>query len=163
MLLIILLVVSGILCVYALLSGTEDKLKTKQLCWNVGWFLIIVCAAGTMFLLASRKTVDYGSYSVLQLESLSVSKTTISDIESVKIKVLPMETYGDGQTSKIMYSTDVQDAEVDTDSFHINYQKSDTGEKMIIKYVVKPDISKFEEFINFGFNFKRDTIYVIYK
>ena len=74
-----------------------------------------------------------------------------------------METYGDGKTSKIMYSTDVQDAEVDTDSFHINYQKSDTGEKMISKYVVKPDISKFEEFINFGFNFKRDTIYVIYK
>lgn len=29
MLLIILLVVSGILCVYALLSDTEDKLKTK--------------------------------------------------------------------------------------------------------------------------------------
>ena len=74
-----------------------------------------------------------------------------------------METYGDGQTSKIMYSTDVQDAEVDTDTHHINIQKSETGEKVIVKYVVKPDISKFEEFINFGFNFRHDTIYVIYK
>lgn len=103
------------------------------------------------------------NYTIKQLEENKTDKTEITDIEKIQVYTDGIENENSPNKCKIKYSTNIINSEIDTDTYHINIQKSKTGKKAIIKYKIKSDISNFDILFTLRFlDNKNDTVYVIY-
>ena len=124
----------------------------------------IICGLSLFGLVVfSSSPTDYSTYTITQLEKIKISKTEVSNIEKLKISIAGNETESNPNNCKIKYSTNILDSKVDTDTYHINIQKSETGEKSIVKYKVRRKISHFKLLFSLDALGDMETmVYVIY-
>ncbi len=151
----ILIIISGVIGTYLIL---ENKAKGLGMLFSLPMFFVLpfvftIVSCGIDSVLPQP---DFSTYTIGQLENIKTRETKISDIDRLEVNIKE-----DNETCVVVYSSGSVNNEISTDSHHVSIQKSETGEKSIIKYKVKERISTLK-FLFVSPISQEEMIYVIY-
>lgn len=152
---IILTIISGVIATYLIL---ENKAKGLGMLFCLPMFFVLpfvfnIVSCGIDSVLPQH---DFSTYTIEQLENIKTRETKISDIDRLEVNMKE-----DNGTCVVVYSSGSVNNEISTDLHHVSIQKSETGEKSIIKYKVKERISTLK-FLFVLPTSQEETVYVIY-
>lgn len=152
---IILIVILGVIGTCLILKDKEKELG-MLLAPPISIFLLFVFTSVSYGIDSVLPQPDFSTYTIGQLESIKTRETKISDIDRLEVNMKE-----DNGTCVVVYSSGSVNNEISTDSHHVSIQKSETGEKSIIKYKVKERISTLK-FLFVLPTSQEETVYVIY-
>lgn len=152
---IILIVILGVIGTCLILKDKEKELGMllglPMFIFLLFVFNIVSCSIDSIL-----PQPDFSTYTIGQLEGIKTRETKISDIDRLEVNMKE-----DNGTCVVVYSSGSVNNEISTDLHHVSIQKSETGEKSIIKYKVKERISTLK-FLFVLPTSQEETVYVIY-
>ena len=152
---IILIIISGVIGTCLIFKDKEKELS-MLLAPPMSIFLLLVFTIVSCGIDSVLPQPDFSTYTIGQLENIKTRETKISDIDRLEVNIKE-----DNETCVVVYSSGSVNNEISTDSHHVSIQKSETGEKSIIKYKVKERISTLK-FLFVLPTSQEETVYVIY-
>ena len=152
---IILIIISGVIGTCLIFKDKEKELS-MLLAPPMSIFLLLVFTSVSYGIDSVLPQPDFSTYTIGQLENIKTRETKISDIDRLEVNMKE-----DNGTCVVVYSSGSVNNEISTDSHHVSIQKSETGEKSIIKYKVKERISTLK-FLFVLPTSQEETVYVIY-